>query len=81
MEKQKERKELQEKLCQIPKPTVPSVLAGHKWNQKIYGKAGNYSIYPDGDKVMITDEQVKEIKTYLAAKEDYKRKVEEIKNA
>jgi hypothetical protein len=79
IEKQKEWEDKKERISEIQRPSVPEVLAGHKWNQKIYGKAGNYSIYPDGDKVMITDEQAKEIKTYLAAKEDYQKKVEEIR--
>lgn len=47
----------------------------------IYGKEGNYSIYPDSEKVMITDEQAAEIREYLKQKEKYKKKVEEIKNA
>lgn len=79
--KQKEWKEKRDKIATVKKPTIPSVLKGHKWNQKIYGKNGNYSVYPDGEKVLITDEQAEEIKSYLVAKEEYKKKVEEIKNA
>jgi hypothetical protein len=78
-EKQKKDKEITEKISEIKKPSAPDVLAGHKWNQKIYGKSGNYSVYPDGEKVSITDEQAEEIREYLAAKEEYKKKVEEIK--
>lgn len=78
---QKEWEKQKEKIALIQKPTTPDVLKGHKWNQKIYGKSGNYSIYPDGNKVTITDEQAKEIKEYLAAKKEYKKKVEEITNA
>lgn len=80
VDKQKEWKENQDKIATIQKPAVPEVLKGHKWNQKIYGKSGNYSIYPDGEKVFITDEQAEEIKIYLVAKEEYKKRVEEIKN-
>lgn len=69
------------KIAGIPKPVAPDVLRGHRWNQKIYGKEGNYSIYPDSEKVMITDEQAAEIREYLKQKEEYKKKVEEIKNA
>lgn len=78
---QKEWKEKRDKVAEIEKPDVPSVLKGHKWNQKIYGKAGNYSVYPDGQKVLITDEQAEEIKEYLKQKEEYKKKVDEVKNA
>ena len=63
------------------KPLVPEVLKGHKWNQKVYGKSGNYSVYPDGVKISITDEQANEIEEYLKQKEEYKKKMEEIKNA
>lgn len=79
--KQKKWQENKDKIATIKKPTVPEVLKGHKWNQKVYGKSGNYSVYPDGEKVDITDEQAEEIKAYLEAKEEYKKKVEEIKNA
>ena len=78
--KQKEWQEKQDKISNIEKPNAPSVLIGHKWNQKIYGKPGNYCIYPDGSKTPITDEEAEEIKLYLVAKEEYKKKVEEIKN-
>lgn len=81
LEKQKEWREKKDKIAEIEKPSCPSVLKGHKWNQKIYGKSGNYSIYPDGEKVSITDEEAEEIKAYLTAKEEYKKKVEEVKNA
>lgn len=79
--KQKEWNERKKKLAEISKPNVPDVLKGCRWNQKIYGKSGNYSIYPDGEKVMISDEQAEEIKYYLEEKAEYKKKVEEIKNA
>lgn len=80
-DKHKEWIEKRSKIAEIIKPSAPKILKGHRWNQKIYGKAGNYSIYPDGEKVIITDEQALEIKEYLKLKEEYKKKVEEIKNA
>ena len=73
LEKQKEWREKKDKIAEIEKPSCPSVLKGHKWNQKIYGKSGNYSIYPDGEKVSITDEEAEEIKLYLVAKAEYKK--------
>ena len=78
---QKKWKEKQDEIKNIVKPNVPEILRGHKWNQKIYGKSGNYSVYPDGEKIFITDEQAEEIKIYLEAKEEYRKKVKEIKNA
>ena len=75
------RSYLQTFLHSLKKPAVPEVLKGCTWNQKIYGKAGNYSIYPNGDKKLITDEQAEEIKNYLTLKEEYRKKVNEIKNA
>lgn len=80
-DKHKEWIEKRSKIAEIKKPSAPEILKGHKWNQKIYGKAGNYSIYPDGEKVIITDKQALEIEEYLKLKEEYKKKVEEIKNA
>lgn len=79
LEKQKEWKEKRDMITAIKKPNVPIVLKGHKWNQKIYGKSGNYSVYPDGEKVLITDEEAEEIKLYLAAKEEYQKKISMIK--
>lgn len=78
LDRQKKWKEKKDKIAALEKPIVPNVLKGHKWNQKIYGKSGNYSIYPDGEKTVITDEQAEEIKNYLVAKEEYRKKVEEI---
>lgn len=81
IKKHKEWKAVKEKIESIEKPLVPEVLKGHKWNQKVYGKSGNYSVYPDGVKISITDEQANEIEEYLKQKEEYKKKMEEIKNA
>lgn len=78
---QKEWKLKKGKVAEIAKPDVPEIIKGCKWNQKIYGKAGGYSIYPNGQKTMISDKQADEIKKYLKAKDEYDRKVEEIKNA
>ena len=59
---------------------MPDVLAGHRWNQKIYGKTGSFSVYLEGDKISITDEQAVVIEQYLKEKEEYREKVEQIKN-
>lgn len=63
----------------IPRPSAPAVVKGHRWNQKIYGKKGNYSIYYDGVKTAITDDEAVELEAYLKAKAEYRAKVAEIK--
>lgn len=80
MELKAEWQARQAKINDIPRPKVPEVLLGHRWNQKIYGKAGNYSVYPDGKKVSITDDQASEIKRYIKEKTEYKKAIEEIGN-
>ena len=77
----KKAKEIEDALSKIKKPHVPEVLNGHRWNQKIYGKSGNYTIYSDNIRIEITDDQAEEIRKYLEEKETYKKKVEEIENA
>lgn len=71
--------DIESRKAAIPKPHVPTKLAGTKWNQKIYGKKGNYSIYPDGNKVELTDSEAKEIEVYLVEKEVYRKAIAEIK--
>lgn len=78
LDRRKKWKEKKHKIAAIEKPVVPNILKGHRWNQKIYGRPGNYSIYPDGEKTVITDEQAKEIVNYLVAEEKYWKKVREI---
>lgn len=67
------------KIDQIPKPKEPEILKGYKWNRKIYGKEDNYSIYLDGNKVVITNEQAKELEQYLSARTEYNSKVNEVR--
>lgn len=73
--KHKEWEETHAKIAAIEKPSIPDILKDHRWNQKVYGKAGNYSIYLDSKKVDISDEQASEIKSYLKQKEDYDRQI------
>lgn len=70
---------LQEELKKIKEPEAPSVIAGHKWNEKFYGKPGNYRIYPDGNEVKITDEQRAELEEYILQMENYYRRVDNLK--
>lgn len=67
------------KIASIPEPEIPEIVTGHKWNQKIYGRAGYYSIYPDGVKTQITDEQAEELSDYLKQLEDYQQQTKQIK--
>lgn len=78
LEMQKKWHERQSKIDSISRPSAPDTVKGHRWNQKIYGKKGNYSIYPDGVKTQITDEEAAELEAYLKAKAEYKAKVAEI---
>lgn len=55
----------------IVEPEVPELVKGKKWNEKIYGRVGKYSIYPDGEKTEITDEQAEGLREYLKKKEEY----------
>lgn len=59
----------------IPKPKVPAILKGHKWNNTIYGKKGGFRVYLDGAETFLTDEEAEEIKKYVADKAGYKEKL------
>ena len=78
--KQKKWKEKEDKIGSIEKPKVPDIIADHRWNYKIYGRKGNYSIYLDGEKKSISDQEAEEIKYFIIEKDEYKKRVEEIKN-
>lgn len=69
---------IEAKKAEMAKPKVPAKIAGKRWNGNIYGKKGNYSIYPDNEKVYITDEEAEELNNYLAAKEEYKKAITKI---
>ena len=71
-------KEIAEKKAAIPKPQIPEILKGHYWNKKIYGKSGNRSIYLDGEKVEISDEQVSGIEVYLKDRDEYNKLLSQI---
>ena len=78
---QKEWKKKHAAIAALEKPEIPEIIKGHKWNKKIYGRAGRYSIYPDGEKTEISDEEAKLLNDYLDEVQEYNKKVEEIKNA
>lgn len=80
LKNQRKWMEKKEEIEGIEKPVIPEILKDCRWNEKIYGKSGNYSIYPNGQKVSITNEQAEEIKDYLRLKDEYKKQVEKIQN-
>ena len=63
-----------------PPPAVPAVLKGHRWNQRVYGNAGNYTVYPDGVKTGLTDAEANEIMVYLKETEAYGAKIAKMKS-
>lgn len=81
LEEQKKWYDMHDKISAIKKPDKPEIVAGHYWNQKIYGKHGQHRIYLDKKETFITDEDALQIKKYLDEKNEYSKKVEEIKNA
>lgn len=79
----KENEKKEELISQIPKPVVPEVFINNKgrWNQKVYGKEGNYSIYLSNEKIEVTDEEADQIKNYAEEKKKYNEEVDKIKNS
>lgn len=77
----KEWEEKHEKITELKKPEPPAKIKGCKWNGVVYGKSGNYSIYPNGEKTSISDDEADELKAYLKKKEEYLQKVKEIENS
>lgn len=69
----------QEAIAAIEKPVKPACIKGGRWNGKIYGRQGNYSVYIDDEKRTLSDSDVNDIKAYQAAKAEYDKKVAEIK--
>lgn len=68
------------KIESLKVPVEPEIISGYRWNKKIYGKAGNYSIYPDGEKISISDEQADELEKYLSDLERYEKEKGTIKS-
>ena len=77
---QKDWRERKAKIAALANPTTPSIIKGHQWNETIYGKLGNYSIYLDGEKTAITDEQAKELRGYVHAHTEYLNEVQKIES-
>ena len=56
----------------------PEILDGKKWNGKIYGRKGSYSIYLDGEKTSASDELAGELEKWVEEMEGYRKKRKEI---
>lgn len=77
-------KEKSEKLTALgPMPTWPKNIlavwpASARWNGKIYGRPGSYSVYFGGEKVDLTDTQKEALEKAQAARAAWRKKKEEI---
>ncbi|MGN0514402.1 MAG: hypothetical protein ACI4GD_08985 [Lachnospiraceae bacterium] len=78
LEMQKEWKEKRERIESISKPDIPEILKGHRWNQKIYGRPGFYSVYLDGNQVTLTDAEADEIRIYQESYKAYQKQIKAI---
>ena len=62
-----------------PIPEYPAdlagILAGGRWNGKIYGKPGSWRIYISGAETPLTDAQKKALEETSAARREWKQKV------
>ena len=73
-EKQQMYEEKLRSLC----PVEPDVIRGKYWNEKVYGKAGRYSIYPDSRELEISDEEAAALKKYLSDRAEYRKTKKEM---
>ena len=69
----KKKLEAQKQLADLL-PEKPECIRDGHWNEKVYGKAGRYSIYLDGNKVNISDEEAVGLEEYLGNMESTVRK-------
>lgn len=75
---QKKWHEKKKRIKNLDKPKCPIIVHGKRWNFKVYGRDDFYSIYADGEKIHITNEEAEELKNYVKKKEEYDKKVCEI---
>ena len=73
----KKKLEAQKQLADLL-PEKPECIRDGHWNEKVYGKAGRYSIYLDGNKVNISDEEAVGLEEYLGNMEKYRKKKKEL---
>ena len=73
----KKKLEAQKQLADLL-PEKPECIRDGHWNEKVYGKARRYSIYLDGNKVNISDEEAVGLEEYLGNMEKYRKKKKEL---
>ena len=70
-------------ISKLEKPVPPEVwvqkINGHKTNRKIYGYKTK-SVYVDGEKIELTDDEAKALEKYWVVNDEYKAAVAAIKN-
>lgn len=79
LKEHKKWKEINKQISAVEKPDVPKLLRGHRWNGKVYGKSGSYSVYLDNTKESVTDDEVLIIERYIEEKKEYQKRVQKIK--
>lgn len=74
IEKQEKKRELKKEMV----PQRPDLIAGKRWNGKVYGKEGNRTIYLDGEPITIDDSLAADLEEYYTKYTEYLEKTEEI---
>lgn len=73
-------KSLQREIASIPKPEKPKCYPTGRWNGKVYGYGhAGYSIYVDGQKIAVTQQEKDELTRYLVDMAAYREEVKKIK--
>lgn len=74
------RDELESKLAELgPRPEKPECIPAGRWNGKLYGRSGRYSIYVDNAKIDLNDADGDAVAQYISARDDYEAKAAKIK--
>lgn len=80
LKRKAEWERMREKILALSKPQPPSCIVGKRWNHKVYGKAGSYTIYLDSEKTMISDEVAEQLFRYVQQQEEYEKQVKQIRS-
>lgn len=76
--KKAQYEEMMKEISCVGKPERPEILDGN-WNGKIYGREGYYSLYLDGEKVLLSNEEAEEIRKYQEDLDEYNEEIKQIK--
>lgn len=77
--RRQEMKTLQSKIMNVKKPAAPEFVKGKVWNQKIYGRTDHYSIYLNGEKVSVSNEEARKLEIYLKDMDGYQKEIEALR--